>query len=299
LPYYEGDVVKKGDVVVQLDDKLLRSQLARAQATRQQAEQDLKRTKNLFGKRLVSDEELNRAETALHVAKADEAVLATRLSYTTITSPIDGIISARLSEPGNIAERYSHLLTITDPSSLITEVTLSELLINQLTVGHPVQVSIDAIGSHEYQGKVSRIFPNMDPVTRRGTIEVELSPVPQGAHPGQLCRVRLKTNAAERLIIPFSALRRDNQGEYVFAINDASIAQQVPVVSGLRIGEQIEILQGLEDNSQVVTKGFLDFMPGKKVKVVTATTGGNSQSPAAQDHKAPEATDAVKPQDKS
>jgi len=272
LPYFEGDLVNKGDVVVQLDDKLLRAQLARAQATRKQAEQDLKRTRNLFSKKLIPDEELNRAETAVQVAKADESVLATRISYTTIRAPITGIVSARLSEPGNIAERYSHILTITDLTSLVTEVTLSELLINQLTIGHPVQVSIDALGSQEYQGKVSRIFPNVDPVTRRGTIEVELSPVPQGVQPGQLCRVRLKTNAAERMTIPFSALRRDTQGEYVFAIDKEGKAERVTVVSGVRIGEQIEILKGLEDNSQVVTKGFLDLESGKKVKVVSATS---------------------------
>lgn len=270
LPYFEGDRVKKGDVVVRLDDKLLRAQLARAQATRQQAEQDLKRTRNLFKKKLVSDEELNRTETALEVAKSDEEVLATRLSYTTIVSPINGIVSTRLSEPGNIAERYTHILTISDPTSLITEVTLSELLISQLSVNHPAEVSIDALGDKTFLGKVSRIFPNLDPVTRRGTVEVELKPVPQGARPGQLCRVKLKTQGAERLMVPFSALRRDQKGEYVFAINAEGKVQRAAVVSGLRIGEQVEILKGLSDGQQVVTKGFLDLSPGKTVKVVSA-----------------------------
>ncbi|WP_455365766.1 efflux RND transporter periplasmic adaptor subunit [Kaarinaea lacus] len=270
LPYFEGDRVRKGDVVVRLDDKLLRAQLARAQATRQQAELDLKRTRNLFKKKLVSDEELNRMETALQVARSDEEVLATRLSYTTIVSPINGIVSARLSEPGNIAERYTHILTISDPTSLVTEVTLSELLIPQLSVGHPVEVAIDALGDNAFQGKVSRIFPNLDPVTRRGTIEVELKPVPKGARPGQLCRVNLKTLGAERLMVPFSAVRRDQKGEYVFAIDADGKVQRAAVVGGLRIGEQVEILKGLTEGQQVVTKGFLDLSPGKKVKVVAA-----------------------------
>jgi membrane fusion protein (multidrug efflux system) len=270
LPYFEGDRVKKGDVVVRLDDKLLRAQLTRARVTRQQADQDLSRTRNLFKKKLVSDEELNRAETAVEVAKADEEVLATRLSYTNIVAPINGIVSARLSEPGNIAERYTHILTISDPTSLVTEVTLSELLISQLSVGHPAEVSVDALGDKTFQGKVSRIFPNLDPVTRRGTVEVELHPVPQGARPGQLCRVKLKTLAAERLMIPFSAVRRDQKGEYVFIIDAEGKAQRVTVVGGLRIGEQVEILKGLTPGQQVITKGFLDLSPGKQVKVVSA-----------------------------
>ncbi|WP_455223550.1 efflux RND transporter periplasmic adaptor subunit [Kaarinaea lacus] len=270
LPFFEGDRVKKGDVVVRLDDKLLRAQLARARATRQQAEQDLQRIRNLFKKKLVSDEELSRAETALEVAKSDEEVLSTRLSYTTIVSPINGIVSTRLSEPGNIAERYTHILTISDPTSLITEVTLSELLISQLSVNHPAEVSIDALGGRIFKGKVSRIFPNLDPITRRGTVEVELHPVPEGARPGQLCRVNLKTLAADRLMVPFSAVRRDQKGEYVFVINADGKVQRAAVVGGLRIGEEVEILKGLSQGQQVITKGFLDLSPGKIVKVVSA-----------------------------
>ena len=278
LPFFEGDRVKKGDLLVRLDDKLLRAQLARAVATRLQAEQDLKRTKNLFKKKLVSDEELSRTETALEVAKADEQVLATRLSYTVISAPINGIVSARYSEPGNIAERYTHLLTISDPTSLVTEVTLSELLIFKLSVNDPVNVSIDALGDQAFKGRISRIFPNLDPVTRRGTVEVELKPVPQGARPGQLCRITLKTQAAERLIVSFNALRRDQKGEYVFTIDEQGKAKRTPVVGGLRIGEQLEILKGLSVGQQVVVKGFLDLSDGKKVKVVSLNKNKKQQS---------------------
>jgi membrane fusion protein (multidrug efflux system) len=279
LPYFEGDRVKKGDMVVRLDDKLLRAQLTRAQATRHQAQQDLNRVRDLFKKKLVSDEQLNRAETALEVAQADEKVLQTRLSYTTIKSPLDGIVSERLSEPGNIAERYTHLLTISDPTSLVTEVTVSELLISKLAVDQLAQVTVDALGDKTFHGRISRIFPNLDPVTRRGTVEVELRPVPKGARPGQLCRVTLTTQAAQRLVIPFSALRRDQSGAYVFTVDDNNVVHRSPVVGGLRIDEQVEILKGLDQGQRVVTKGFLDLAVGKQVKVVPTGNGdaGNGQ----------------------
>jgi membrane fusion protein (multidrug efflux system) len=275
LPYFEGDRVKKGDMVVRLDDKLLRAQLTRAQATRHQAQQDLNRIRDLFKKKLVSDEELSRAETALEVARADEKVLQTRLSYTTIRSPLNGIVSERLSEPGNIAERYTHLLTISDPTSLVTEVTVSELLISKLAVDYPVQVTVDALGDKTLHGRISRIFPNLDPVTRRGTVEVELKPVPKGARPGQLCRVTLTTHAAQRLVIPFSALRRDQTGAYVYTVDEGNVVHRSPVVSGLRIGEQVEILKGLDQGQRVVTKGFLDLAVGKQVKIVATGNDGS------------------------
>ena len=268
LPVYEGDRVKTGDVVVRLDDALIRAQLARAAATRKQAEQNLNRLKELRGKKLVSEDEYARAQTQLEVSEADEQLLKTRLGYTTIESPLNGVVSERLSEPGNVAERNQHLLTISDPSSLVTELPVSELILPDLAVGDVARVSVDALGDRIYEGRIIRIYPTLDPVTRRGTIEVEIAPVPAGAAPGQLCRVELSTRAARRRVIPFSALRRDENSEYVYIVDGEGRAQHVDVTSGLRLGEKVEIRQGLEDGQQVVTRGFLDLIPGKPVKRV-------------------------------
>ena len=268
LPVYEGDRVKTGDVVVRLDDALIKAQLARAVATRKQAEQNLNRLKELRGKKLVSEDEYTRSLTQLEVSEADEQLLKTRLGYTTIESPLDGVVSERLSEPGNVAERNQHLLTISDPSSLVTELLVSELILPDLAVGDVARVRIDALGDQVHEGRITRIYPTLDPLTRRGTIEVEIAPVPAGAAPGQLCRVELSTRAALRRVIPFSALRRDEASEYVYVVDGEGRAQRVNVTSGLRLGEKVEIRQGLEDGQQVVTRGFLNLIPGKPVKRV-------------------------------
>ncbi|WP_455210359.1 efflux RND transporter periplasmic adaptor subunit [Kaarinaea lacus] len=296
LPYYEGDKVNKGQVLARLDDELLRSQLARAEATRHKAEQDLKRIRDLYKKKLTTDEELSRAETELEVARADVELLNTRLSYTTIKAPISGVISSRLTEPGNVVEKHSHLLTLSDPSSLVTEVSVSELVMPQMAIDDPVKVIIDALGPTAHNGRIIRIHPTLDPVSRRGMVEMELKPVPDGARPGQLCRVEFTTRVASRLVVPFRAIRRDEQGEYVFVlrknnlaekaadVSDGASAQQLnkgdnkkgagsvvvrtAVRSGLRLGEQVEILQGLEENQKVVVRGFLGLSEGKPVKVV-------------------------------
>lgn len=325
LPFYEGDKVSKGQVVARLDDELLRSQLARAQATRRKAEDDLKRIRDLYKKKLTTDEEMSRAETEQEVAKADVELLTTRLGYTVIKAPIDGVISNRLSEPGNVVEKHTHLLTISDPSSLVTEVSLSELIMPQIAIGDSVKVTIDALGKAVHNGSILRIHPTLDPVTRRGTVEVEIKPVPNGARPGQLCRVEFTTRVAERLVIPFRAIRRDDRGEYVYVLEapakvnsgvretaatgeklnskDAdsgsrqvkskadtdhqemlSVAKRASIRSGLRIGEQVEILNGLQEHQQVVTRGFLDLSEGKAVKIVNVPaqmTGQSSASTAA------------------
>ena len=278
LPYYEGDSVKIGDVVAKLDDRLLRAQLDRVKATRRKAEQDLRRVKSLVGKKLVSEEELTRSETDLEVTRADEKVLLTRLGYSTIVAPINGLVIERLTEPGNVAERYAHLLTIADPASLITEVSVSELVLTHLTVGDSALVSIDALGGDTFAGKIVRIHPNLNPITRQGIIEVELNPVPQGARPGQLCRVQLNTQISDRMMIPFRALRRDRDNEYVFRIDANQKVERTKVLSGQRLAERVEILQGLDVGERIVTKGFLGLAPGKKVKIVSANQKNNNKS---------------------
>lgn len=269
LPFSEGDAVKAGDVVVQLDDTLLRVQLERAAATRKQAAEDVKRLKELRGSKLISENEYTRAVTALEVAEADERLLQTRLGYTTMKAPFDGVVTARLSEPGNIIERHQHVLTIADPSSLVTELPVSELILPGLAIGDVAQVRIDALGDRVFEGRIVRVYPNLDPLTRRGTIEVEIDPVPAGAAPGQLCRVELNTHPAHRQVIPYAALRRDANSEYVFVLDAESRAQRVNVESGLRLADKVEIRQGLQDGQQVITRGFLGLTSGKTVKSVT------------------------------
>jgi membrane fusion protein (multidrug efflux system) len=268
LPFYEGDTVKAGDVLVQLDDTLLRLQLQRAAATRKQAAEDVQRLKELRGSKLISENEYTRAVTALEVAEADERLLQTRLGYTTIRSPFAGVVTERLSDPGNIIERHQHVLTIADPSSLVTELPVSELILPGLEIGDVAQVRIDALGDRVFEGRIVRIYPNLDPLTRRGTIEVEVDPVPEGAAPGQLCRVELNSHAARRQVIPYAALRRDADSEYVFVLDEESRAQRVAVESGLRLADKVEIRQGLQDGQQVVTRGFLGLSSGKTVKPV-------------------------------
>lgn len=275
FPFHEGDKVNKGDVVARLDDRLLQSQLARTQALRRKAEQDVKRIRGLAKQQMTALTELTRVETDLAVALADEQTLKTKLDYAILLSPISGVVSQRYSEAGNIAERYTHLLTISDQSQLITEVTVSELLINKLQVGDKVRVTIDALAydpSAAVIGTIYRIHPNVDPLTRRGIVEIILNPVPLGARPGQLARVTLRTQEAERLLIPFVALRRAPEGEYVFVVDDQQKAQKVPVRSGLNVGDQIEILSGIVSGQRVIIRGFTNLRINKAVVLVDAAS---------------------------
>jgi RND family efflux transporter MFP subunit len=272
LPYYEGDRVEEGAVVARMDDALLKAQLDQARATRLQAEADRDRLSSLARNRLVSEDDLARAETAVQVARAEEDMLRTRLEYAVIQAPFTGVVSARLAEPGDALPRHTHLMTLIDPDSLLTQVTVSELLMPILEPGDEVQVQVDALGDRRYPGRILRIHPAVDARTRQGVVEVLVAPVPTGARPGQLCRVTLTAPSHERLLIPFSALRRDERGEYVYRVAD-SVAERMPVRSGLRIDDRVEILEGLAAGDRVVTRGFLGLTADKQVQTVNGPPG--------------------------
>ncbi len=272
LPYYEGDTVQAGDLLARLDDRLLLAERNRISAERKKAEKDLMRIRDLAKRKLAAETDLTRAETDLAVLRADEQIINTRLEYTQIDSPIDGIISARLTEPGNIAERYTHLLTVSDQSRLITEVQVSELLLNKLHLGDPVTMTIDALTvaaqAEPLQASITRIHPNLNPLTRTGTVEIALSPVPPGARPGQLARITLQTEKSERLLIPFVALRRSSEGEFVYLVDDQLKVESRPVRTGLRIGDDIEVLAGLSADEKVVIRGFTGLRNGLEVSLL-------------------------------
>jgi len=268
LPFYEGDVVKKGQLLAELDHSLLKAQLDKTKATRRQALLDRNRLSGLVKKRAASKDELARTNTALDVAIAEQKLLQTRIDFTTIQSPLSGVVTQRLMEPGDLAAKHSHLLTIIDPKSLMLQIHLSELLLPNLKHGESLTVRIDALGDQQYAGSILRIHPELDPVTRQGIVEVSLKPIPSGARAGQFARVTLATTSKTRILIPFGALRRDRSGEFVYLMDKQQKARRTAVRSGIRITNQIEIIEGLRANDRVIFRGFLGIADGKKVTPV-------------------------------
>jgi membrane fusion protein (multidrug efflux system) len=191
-------------------------------------------------------------------------------------APFDGVITSRLAEPGDVLARFKQVLTLTNPESLVTELSISELLLPTLSIDDSVKVTIDALPGREYSGKISRIHPTVDPATRLGKVEIILKPAPQGVLPGQLCRVTLSGRPIPRLLIPFNALQRDAQGEYIFIVDSVNNAVKKRIQSGSHFGERVEIISGIEEGQRVVTKGYYDLPSGAAVEIVGQVSGAQT-----------------------
>jgi len=274
LDVFEGDPVEADQMLITLDDDLLSAQLDKTLATQHQAATDQERLEGLRNKRAASEDELAQARTALALADADVRLLRTRLAFTRIQAPFAGIVVERLVEPGDFVTRNTHLLTIADPASLTAELYASELVLPFLKTGDQVKVRIDALGSDAFDGRILRIHPRVEQTSRQGIVEVAFEQIPDGARAGQFVRATLGSAPVERLMIPFRALQRDRDGEFLWVIDADGKAAKQPVQSGLRVAQDIEIVSGVETADQVITRGFLGLTEGKTIEIVAGDADG-------------------------
>lgn len=271
FPWLEGDRVTRGTLLVSLDDTLIRAELKKAQADARQAELDLKRIRNLIKKKAASDDELSRSLTAVSVNRAEVEILKTRLTYTKIIAPFDGLISERYVEPQDFVSKQTHLLTMINPDSLYIKANISELLLPQLDRDTPVEIQVDALGQEIFKGQIERVHPAIDPVTRQAVIEVGFTSLPENILSGQFARLTLKTRDIQRFLLPFNAIQHDRNGEFVYLLEQGK-AVKTRIRSGIKIDDQIEILEGIKPGQQIITRGFLGLSDGKKVKPESSTT---------------------------
>ncbi len=266
----EGDRISAGQVLARYDDRIARTELDKALATLAQAEADFERAERLVSEGFLSREAMTRAATTRDNARADVSLLRTRLQQMTLTAPIAGLVSQRLVAAGDATPKHAHLLTMIDPTRLITDVDVSELALPNLHVGDTAQVRIDALGAESHPGRILRIHPTLDPTTRSGRVEVILQRLPPGARPGQFCRVTFAAGAQKHLVVPLAALQRDAVGEFVFVYRDDGKVHRAGVRSGLRLADRVEIIDGLKADARVVVKGLLELTAGRKVKPIEA-----------------------------
>lgn len=282
MPFHEGDMVKKGTLLVQLDNELLKTDVDKAKASREQAEVNLSRLKKLLPKKISTEEEVANARTELDLAIAEEKLQNTRLKRTSIRAPIDGLITARLFEPGDMLPQHSHIHSIVDPESLRLKASLAERWLPLVEKGQAVTIRIDALGDKKFDASIVRIHPSINTSTHKGIIEILLSPVPEGATIGQFARAKIELRATNRLVVPVYTIQYEPDGSYVFRVtrNDKgdTVTEKVYLEQGQQFGAVTEILEGLEAGDQIVSRGFLGLRDGKNVEIANTSDLSTTRS---------------------
>ena len=259
-----GQTVKTGERLAQLDAHEIQSRLDQAAAARQQAENDLKRFTSLLEQKILSQSEFDNAQSKFRVAAAAEAEAKTMLGYTDIVAPFAGVITRKLADVGDLAMPGKPLLQMENPGTLRFEADVPEALIGNVKLGDKLTVRIAAV-ANEIEGAIAELSPAADPNSRTSLVKLDL-PGATGLRSGQFGRVAVPVGEASAIRVPAAAVIQRGQMELVFVVV-SNHAQMRLVKTGSHVGDEVELVSGLNSGEQVVTENASDLVDGQPVTI--------------------------------
>lgn len=245
-----GSPVKKGQELVTLDDRDIREQVAAAEAQFKQAETELNRTRQLFDGKATTEQALTAAQSMCAAARAQWERSKVMLTYAQITSPMDGVVTDRRVEPGDLAGPGQVLLAIYDPANMQLEAPVPVRLLGKLPVGQAVEVTLDRAATN-FAGRVRQIVSEIDPLSRTQLVKVHLEGASADILPGTFGRLWVADDARDAVMIPASAVYSVGQIELVQVVNGPRAVRRA-VRSGPRRGDSIEVIAGLSAGDVVL-----------------------------------------------
>jgi len=269
-----GDHVKRGDLLVELDDETrqiaLRQKkalLKKAEATRKKALKDAQKGGSLFKQGIISDSESDDIEldnqiagADLDLARADVTKAEKELRDTKIVAPFDGTVALEDVEIGKMVTPGQNLLTLVDISQVKIVVTVSELDITKLSVGSNVEIVIDSLPGTPFTGTVATVGLKADDATRTYPVEIIVANTGEMLLPGMISRVTIATREPKAVImIPKTALRSE-KGQMVAYVMHQGKVEQRKIHLGKEHGEQVIVAKGLAAGDMLVVSG--DVNPG-------------------------------------
>ncbi|MBQ2783616.1 MAG: efflux RND transporter periplasmic adaptor subunit [Alistipes sp.] len=255
-----GDHVRKGQVLVVMDQTTLKQQ----ELNLATAEDSYNRMKPVHEAGGVSDQQMIQLENQLNLQRE---VVENLRKNSTILSPITGIVTARNFESGDLFAQ-TPILHIMQINKLKVMANVSEQYYTSVKVGQPVSIEVDIFPGEVFEGKVSRINPALDAATRTFGVEITIPNGKERLRPGMYARATFSMGERENVMIPDQALQKQtgSSERYVYVIKDG-VAEYRFVKDGRRVGDKIEILEGLTAGEQVATTSFTRLISGKKVEV--------------------------------
>jgi len=275
LKVEEGDEVRKGELLVRLQDAEQRTTLAKAQTEHDKAKREYERQKRLFAQELISEQAMNDATYEIERLELEVEEAERALSYTEVRAPIDGTITQRLVNVGDYVTVNQQLFSMVDFNSIVARIFVPEKELPRLQKDLLARVGSPALGEARFNGRVDRISPVVDP--RSGTVKVTVDlPRSPGLRPGMYVDVELVTSLHEdALLLPKRALIYDNDQIFAFRLRkdeeDATktVAERLlvrPVLEDKRFVEVPEELFQLGD--VVVIAGQAGLKEGTRVRRV-------------------------------
>ncbi len=279
-----GDQVRRGQVIAKIDDQELLEQVNQAEASHQVAEAGVRRSeadlslaltsveraRNLYTRQLLPKQQLDDSEArytsavaTLDLSRAQRAQSESRLNElkinlanTTVVSPSDGFVSQRLVDPGAWVSQNAPVVVVVDISSLRLVANVVEKDLRSVNPSDKAVVGVDAFPGENFNGRIARVSPILDPATRTAAIEIEIPNPKYRLKPGMYASVTLEIETRNDILtVPKVALVDSGGNRGVYQPNNDSRAEFKAVKVGLEDNEKAEILGGLSEGEIVVSTG--------------------------------------------
>ena len=258
-----GEKVQKGRLIARLDAGEIGARLEQAEATLEQAERDWKRASALFEQQSVTRAEYDSAQSRQRAAKAAVGEAKAMMSYVEILAPFDGVVTKKWADIGDLAVPGKPLVDIEDPSALQVEADVPEAIASHIERDARLRVRVDAVKG-ELEGVISEIAPAADAVSRTFRVKLNLPRTP-GLMPGQFARLAVPIGERKSVRAPSEAVVQRGQLEIIFSVAHQRARLHL-VKTGMRVGNEIEILSGLEAGESVVVSGADQLTDGQPVE---------------------------------
>lgn len=307
IAFRDGARVRRGQLLVRLDNTLQKAELSQAEAQLSIARANLKRNQELVAENFVAQRVLDESRANLQVAEAQVALAKARLERMSIVAPFDGIVGITKVNLGEYVKDGADLVNLEDTSALYVDFRLPERYQTRVAPGQSVKVNLDAVPGRDFSAQVTAVDPLVDANGRALSVRAMLPAAANSPlRPGMFARVTAVFSVnATALVVPEEALVPQGNAQVVYKLvpegegeATKTVARRVPVEIGVRRGAQVEVVKGIAEGDTVVVAGQQrlqrDGMPVRVVDLNRAGGGKPEAKPGAQ----PEAKAGAKPEAK-
>ena len=259
-----GQLVKAGQLLVQIDDREIQARVDQAQALRDQASKDIERYKTLVSQNAITQREFDVVQSRYRVAEASLTEAKALLGYTKVVAPFDGVVITKRADVGDLAAPGRVLLELEDPGALRLEADVPEALLDKIKLNDTLTVRVPAAKA-ALEAVVAEIAPSADAVSRTFRVKLDL-PAAAGLRSGQFGRVAVPVAEVSALRVPAGAVIVRGQMEIAFVVVNQR-AQMRLVKTGKPLGGEVEIVSGLVPGEPLVVEGGSGLMDGQPVSI--------------------------------
>ncbi|MEX0944358.1 MAG: efflux RND transporter periplasmic adaptor subunit [Balneolaceae bacterium] len=271
-----GDRVQKGDILAQLDDRVIKSQFDAAKTGYELAEDTFNRLEALYADSIISTQDFRSARAQRDQAKAQLELAEKQLMDARIEAPFSGRIESRFVQNGELVNPGVPVVRLVNSERVRILSGIPEGYSGEISEGSQVEIYFRSLGLEPIVSEITYAGNVIDPDTRTYTVEVELNNSNELIKPDMVVDLQIKKSTLENVIIvPRTAVLRNEQGMSVFRsrdVNGIKVAELVDVRTGSSSGALVQILNGLQDGDEIVVSGMRTLSNGDELNVLSNET---------------------------